>query len=64
MKQQIIEELEKIATQFSAEELTEVIESIYCNSGVVTTNGNAPVKCDKPGQIYNEILKKCVDGIG
>lgn len=61
-KKQIIKGLEKLATKHGSENLTEVVESIYCNVGVVT-QGDPPRSCP-PGQIYNEILKKCVDDIG
>lgn len=60
-KKQIIKGLEKLATKHGAEKLTEVVESIYCKDGV-STNGNTPA-CGN-GQVWNEILKKCVDDIG
>lgn len=60
----IIKKLEKIAEKQGAEELTKVIESIYCNS--VQTMGDPPLppgKCPT-GKVWNPILEKCVDDLG
>lgn len=59
----IIKKLEKIAEKHGAENLEEVVKKIYCTDGGVSTQGDPPLTCG-PNQVYNEILKKCVDDIG
>lgn len=60
-KKKIIKKLEKIAEKHGAELLAEVVTGIYLN-GDVTTNGNAPA-CPL-GQVWNPIIKRCVDDLG